>query len=75
MIVTPCSTTRSPAARQLAVAAALRGQVDDHRARAPCRSTISRVTSTGDLFPGITAAVMTTSLSATTRPSSSRWRW
>ena len=34
--------------------------------------TISSVTSTGDFFPGITAAVITTSLSATTLPSSSR---
>ena len=38
-------------------------------------STMSAVTSTGDFLPGITAAVMTTSLSATTRPSNSRWRW
>ena len=38
------------------------------------RATISRVTSTGDFLPGITAAVITTSLSATTCPSSSRWR-
>src|SRR5579883_814121 len=37
--------------------------------------TISSVSSTGDFFPGMTAAVMTTSLSLTTRPSSSRWRW
>src|SRR5438552_17435094 len=37
-------------------------------------ATISLVTSTGDDLPGITAAVITTSLSATALPSSSRWR-
>ena len=36
--------------------------------------TTSRVTSSGDFLPGITAAVITTSLSATTFASSSRWR-
>src|SRR5208283_143136 len=34
--------------------------------------TISSVTSTGDFFPGITAAAITTSLSCTTFPSNSR---
>jgi len=37
-------------------------------------ATISRVTSTGEALPGITAAVMTTSLSATTFFSKARWR-
>jgi len=36
--------------------------------------TISAVTSTGAFLPGITAVVITTSFSATTFPSSSRWR-
>ena len=38
-------------------------------------ATISFVTSIGDFLPGTTAVVMTTSLSATTLPSSSRCFW
>src|SRR6266404_2355487 len=37
-------------------------------------ATISFVTKIGGFFPGMTAALITTSLSATTFPSSSRWR-
>jgi len=36
--------------------------------------SISPVTSTGAFFPGTAAALMTTSLSATTFARSSRWR-
>ena len=57
---------------QLAIAAPLGGQVDDHRARRPSWPTISAVTSTGAFLPGTAAVVITTSLSATTRSINSR---
>ena len=74
MIVTPCSTILSPArvSSQLPPRSAARSTMTDPGAMP---ATISRVTSAGDFLPGTTAAVITTSLSATTRASSSRWRW
>ena len=59
---------------QLAVAAALGREVDDHRARLHARAPCRPVISTGDFWPGIAAVVMTTSLPATTLAISSRWR-
>ena len=51
-------TTTSPGAGQLAVAAALGGQVDDHRAGRHAARPSRAVTSTGDFLPGTTAAVI-----------------
>src|SRR5579863_8946015 len=74
IIVTPCSTTISVGrvSSQLPPCSAARSTMTEPGA---IFSTISRVISLGGFLPGTTAAEMTTSLSATTRPSSSRWRW
>ena len=74
MIVTPFSTTISSGFvnSQFPPRSAARSTITDPGA---IRSTMSAVTSTGDFFPGITAAVITTSLSAITLPNSSRCFW
>src|ERR1019366_7821225 len=66
ILVTPCSFTVSPVrvSSQLPPRSEARSTITEPGA---IPLTISAVISTGDFFPGITAAVMTTSLSATTR--------
>ena len=72
-ILTPCSITVCPVrvSSQFPRRSDAKSKITEPGAMP---FTISAVTSTGDCFPGTTAAVMTTSLSATTRPKSSRCR-
>ena len=59
-IVTPCFTTTLPNSGNGTIAALLDRQIDDHQPGfIDC--TISSVTSTGALRPGMRAVVMTTS--------------
>src|SRR5207237_802858 len=71
--VTPCSTTCSPGlvSSQFPPRSAAKSTSTEPGAMP---ATISLVTRIGAFFPGITAVVMTTSFSAITFPSSSRWR-
>ncbi len=73
-MLTWCLTTVFPASvsSQLPPRSAARSTITEPGAMP---FTISSVTRIGAFLPGITAVVITTSLSATTRPSSSRWRW
>ena len=67
MMVTPCFTTVLPVSviSQLPPRSAARSRITEPGA---IPFTMSSVTSTGAFFPGITAVVITTSLSCTTFP-------